>query len=180
MPKKENRKGQKGIRIRNKVIVNVNTGRRPTNVRQVPRQPPSSGSFPKVMILQPQPQIQPQNLLQPQQQPQQVLELNRQLQSEREQSSQQIQNLENIVRSQNQNLEAINKKLAVQFENRSRGQQERRTPQPGFEKTSGSSSSSSSSSGRERQRESTVDAMNRLIREPTIPPLENPKQEKLI
>ena len=107
MPKKENRKGQKGIRIRNKVIVNVNTGRRPTNVRQVPRQPPSSGSFPKVMILQPQPQIQPQNLLQPQQQPQQVLELNRQLQSEREQSSQQIQNLENIVRSQNQNLESV-------------------------------------------------------------------------
>ncbi len=178
MPKKENRKGQKGIRIRNKVIVNVNTGKRTGNTRQAPRQPPPTGAFPKVMLLNPQPQIQPQNQLQPNIQSRLQQALEKQLELQSEASSQRIQNLENIITGQARAIEEMDRKRAQEIANRSRGQQNRYTPQPGYETSAQASSSSSSSGsspsdkrGRERQRESTMDVMERIIREPTIPPV---------
>ena len=176
MPKKENRKGQKGIRIRNKVIVNVNTGKRTGNTRQAPRQPPPTGAFPKVMLLNPQPQIQPQNQLEPNTQSRLQQALEKQLELQNEASSQQIQNLQNIITGQARAIEEMDRKRAQEIVNRSKGQQNRYTPQPGYEKSAEASSSSSGSSptdkrGRERQRESTMDVMERIIREPTIPPV---------
>ncbi len=145
MPKKENRKGQKGIRIRNKVIVNVNTGKRTGNTRQAPRQPPPTGAFPKVMLLNPQPQIQPQNQLQSNTQSRLQQALEKQLELQSEASSERIQNLQNIINKQNETIAEVGRKRAQEIYNRSQGQLNKKTPQPGDEKSAEASSSSSES-----------------------------------
>jgi hypothetical protein len=162
MPKKENRKGQKGIRIRNKVIVNVNTGKRTGNTRQAQRQPPPTGAFPKVMLLNPQPQIQSQNQLQANTQSRLQQALEKQLELQSEASSQRIQNLEDIINKQRQTLEEAQIEADRKTANRSQGQLNRYTTQPGYE-----ASSSIDRKTRERERDPTQDILNRL--EATVP-----------
>jgi hypothetical protein len=97
------------------------------------------------MLLNPQPQIQPQNQLQPNTQSRLQQALEKQLELQSEASSQRIQNLENIITGQARAIEEMDRKRAQEIANRSKGQQNRYTPQPGYEKSSEASSSSSES-----------------------------------
>jgi hypothetical protein len=206
MPKKENRKGQKGIRIRNKVIVNVNTGRssrRPSTATTSTQRPisslrertsfGSSGSSAPVVILQPQPQITPQNQLQPQ--------LSRQLPQLQQYTgkSGNVELLEEKIKKLTEDLEletarrmnqdiakenAVNKRKDTLKKNKDakKAEEEARRAeemsqseadenlQLQFPDIKKAIKEMDRRMGRSKERESTVDAMSRLIREPTLPP----------
>ena len=128
MPRKRGKKTG-GIKMRQtvkqKVIVNVNTGRssRRPQATATSQRPISSGSSAPVVILQPQPQITPQQQqLQPQAQSQQVEERNRRLQSQQTLFSQQTKSLQDIIDAHNKTLEEVGLKKAIEFKNRSHGQ----------------------------------------------------------
>jgi hypothetical protein len=186
MPKKGGKKTimRQQQRVKQKVIVNVNTGRssrRPSTTST--QRPISSGSGAPVVILQPQPQIKPQQQqLQPQAQSQQVEELNRRLQSQQDQFSQQTKNLEDIINKQKQTLEEAqiepDRKTAVlsqaQLDRRERERRiaEEKLIAEGKKSSEASSSSSSStpitSSGRDRSRSTTAEGKRTGLVFPSI------------
>jgi hypothetical protein len=184
-------------RVKQKVIVNVNTGRssrRPSTATSTQR-PISSGSSAPVVILQPQPQITPQNQLQPQ--------LSRQLPQLQQYTgkSGNVELLEEKIKKLTEDLEletarrmnmdiakenAVNKRKDTLKKNKDakKAEEEARRAEEmsqseadekmdlQFPDIKEAIKEMDQRMGRDRQREPTVDAINRLIREPTIPPLQ--------
>jgi hypothetical protein len=204
MPKKGGKKTimRQQQRVKQKVIVNVNTGRntrRPSTATSTQRpKTVSSGSGAPVVILQPQPQITPQNQLQPQ--------LSRQLpqlqqQIEQTGKSGNVELLEEKIKKLTENLEletarrmnqdiakenAVNKRKDTLKKNKDakKAEEEARRAEEmsqseadekvelQFPDIKEAIKEMDKRMGRDRYREPTVDAINRLIREPTLPPLE--------
>ena len=210
MPKKGGKKTG-GIKLRQtvkqKVTVNVNTGRssrRPSTATSTQRPISSlrertsfgsSGSSAPVVILQPQPQITPQNQLQPQ--------LSRQLPQLQQYTgkSGNVELLEEKIKKLTEELDletkrrmnmdiakenAVNKRKDTLKKNKDakKAEEEARRAEEmsqseadekmdlQFPDIKEAIKEMDQRMGRDRQREPTVDAMDRMIRESTIPPLQ--------